>query len=150
MLDRCSGKCFRTARPQKKYVCARSKTSAIIAEMGKTKKKGFISTLKKVPFSIATDGSNKGDFKLYPLVLTFHNEETQKIESSLLSTSALKDDSTGVNIANLILNELKSNSIPLENSLALSADNAPVMIRKKFGVAGILSNEIKHLVVHVT
>ncbi|GBN79726.1 hypothetical protein AVEN_226065-1 [Araneus ventricosus] len=87
--------------------------------MGTTEKNAFISALKKVPFSPATDGSNKGDFRLYPLVVTFHNEETQKIESSLLSTSALEGDSTGVTIANLILNELKSNNIPFENCLPL-------------------------------
>ncbi|GBO45718.1 hypothetical protein AVEN_167665-1 [Araneus ventricosus] len=130
-----------------KYGCARAKTSAIIAEMGKTEKNAILSTLMKVPFSILTDGSNKGDFYW---VVTFCNEETQKIESSLLSTSALEGNSTGINIANLILNELKSNNIPLENCLALSADNAPMMIGKKVGVACILSNEIKHLVVHVT
>ncbi|GBM15475.1 hypothetical protein AVEN_142131-1 [Araneus ventricosus] len=62
----------------KKYGCARTQTLAITAEMGKTDKNAIISTLKKVPFSIATDGSNKGDFKLYPLVVTFHNERTQK------------------------------------------------------------------------
>ncbi|GBN99707.1 hypothetical protein AVEN_193578-1 [Araneus ventricosus] len=134
----------------KKYGCAHTETLAIIAEIGKTEKNAIVSTLKKVPFSIATDGSNNGDFKLYPLVVTFHNEETQKIESSLLSASALEGDSTGVNIAKLMLNELKSNNIPLENCLALSADNAPVMIGKKVSVADILSNEIKHLVVHVT
>ncbi|GBM97159.1 hypothetical protein AVEN_70809-1 [Araneus ventricosus] len=118
--------------------------------MEKIEKNSIISTIKKVPFYIASDGSNKDDFKLYSLVVTFHNEETQNIESSLLSTSALGGDSTGVNIAILILNELKSNNIPLENCLVLSADNAPVMIGKRVGVAGILSNEIKYLVVHVT
>ncbi|GBM86704.1 hypothetical protein AVEN_222227-1 [Araneus ventricosus] len=143
-------KIFPDSVTAKKYGCARTKTSAIVIEMGKTEKNVIISTLKKVPFSVATDGSNKGDFKLYPLVVTFHNAETQKIESSLLSTSALEVDSTGVDIAYLILNELKSTNIPLENCLAFSADNTPVTIGKKVGVAGILSNEIKHLVVHVT
>ncbi|GBM12326.1 hypothetical protein AVEN_116770-1 [Araneus ventricosus] len=87
-------KMFPDSETAKKYGCARTKTSAIIAEMGKTEKNAIISTLKKVTFSIATDGSNKGDFKLYPLVATFHNEETQKIESSLLSTSELEGDNT--------------------------------------------------------
>ncbi|GBN35635.1 hypothetical protein AVEN_35117-1 [Araneus ventricosus] len=102
---------FPDSETANKYGCARTKTSAIIAKMGKTERNSIISTLKKVPFPIATDGSNKGDIKLYPLVVTLHNEETQKIESSLLSTSALEDDSTEVDIANLILNELKSNNI---------------------------------------
>ncbi|GBM59436.1 hypothetical protein AVEN_117640-1 [Araneus ventricosus] len=122
---------FLDSETTKKYGCARTKTSAIIAEIGKAEKNAIICTLKKVPFSIAIDGGNKGDFKLYPLVVTFHNEETQKMESSFLSNSALKGNSTGVNIANLILNELKSNNIPLENCLALSAENASMMIGKK-------------------
>ncbi|GBM67984.1 hypothetical protein AVEN_132747-1 [Araneus ventricosus] len=119
---------FPDSETGKKYGCARTKTLAIIAEMGKTEKNAMISTFKKVPFSIATDGSNKGDFKLYPPLVTFHNEETPKFESSLLSTQTLEGDSTRVNIANLIFNELKSNSIPLENCLTLSADNAPAMV----------------------
>ncbi|GBN29535.1 hypothetical protein AVEN_253369-1 [Araneus ventricosus] len=118
--------------------------------MGKTEKKCYYFYNKQGALFHCYCGSNKGYFKLYSLVVTFHNEETQKIESSLSSTSALGGDSTGVNIAILILNELKSNNIPLENCLVLSADNAPVMIGKRVGVAGILSNEIKYLVVHVT
>ncbi|GBN38761.1 hypothetical protein AVEN_68911-1 [Araneus ventricosus] len=113
MLDLCSGK-----RDLKNvWLCMYKNLGNHCRNGGKTEKNAIISTLKKMPFFIATDGSNKSDFKLY-LVVTFHNEETQKIESSLLSTSALEGDSTGVNIANLILNELKSNNIPLENCLA--------------------------------
>ncbi|GBL88785.1 hypothetical protein AVEN_158914-1 [Araneus ventricosus] len=78
-----AGPLFRKMFPDseivKKYGCARPKTSTIIAEMGKTEKNAIISTLKKEPLSIVIDGSNKGDFKLYLLMVTFHNEETQKI-----------------------------------------------------------------------
>ncbi|GBN14233.1 Gamma-tubulin complex component 6 [Araneus ventricosus] len=51
---------FPDSETAKRYGCAHTKTSAIIAEMGKAEKIAIISTLKKVPFSIATDGSNKG------------------------------------------------------------------------------------------
>ncbi|GBO45829.1 hypothetical protein AVEN_127257-1, partial [Araneus ventricosus] len=63
-------KMFPDSETAKRYGCACIKTSAIIAEMGKAEKIAIISTLKKVPFSTATDGSNNGDFKSYPLVVT--------------------------------------------------------------------------------
>ncbi|GBN68172.1 hypothetical protein AVEN_218435-1 [Araneus ventricosus] len=86
MLDRCSGKCFRTTRPQEGLAVHVRKPQ----KWKKTEENAIISTLKKVPFSITTDGSNKGDFKLYLLVVTFHSEETQKIESSLLFNLSIR------------------------------------------------------------
>lgn len=146
-----AGPLFRKMFPDssiaKKYGCARTKTTSIIGEMSKTEKKCILEIIRNNPFSIATDGSNKSDAKLYPIVVTFHNEESQQNETSLLSVPVLEGDSTGLNIAELILDVLISNDVPLENCLAFGADNAPVMMGTTAGVAGILSKKIPHLCV---
>lgn len=140
-------KMFPDSEIAKKYGCARTKTTSIIGEMAKKEKQSLVEVLQKTPFSVSTDGSNKSDMKLYPLVITYHNMDKEKIETSLLSVPVLEGDATGQNIARLILDELKANSIPTENCLSLGADNAPVMIGKKAGVAAVLKNELPHLFV---
>lgn len=146
-----TGQLFRKMFPDsdlaKKYSCARTKTTAILGEMESKTHASTIQTLKRVPFSISTDGSNQGGAKLYPIVVTFHNEGKLEIESRLLSVPALEGDSTGINIGNLLLQNLKENGIPYSNCLALGADNAPVMVGHKSGVASVLKREIPNLVV---
>nr|XP_042911401.1 uncharacterized protein LOC122272173 [Parasteatoda tepidariorum] len=131
----------------KKYAAGRTKTTAIINEMATMEKESVVEILKESPFSVSTDGSNKSDVKLYPLVVTYYNEKSMIIESTLMSVPNLEGDSTDINIANLILRELNANDIPFENCLSLGADNAPVMIGEKTAVAGVLKKEIGHLAV---
>lgn len=64
----------------------------------------MVANLKKSPFTISTDGSNKGDKKLYPIVATYYSNDSNRIESSLLSVPMLEGDGTGENISKLILN----------------------------------------------
>lgn len=92
--------------------------------------------LQNQPFAIATDGSNGTD-KMYPLVVTFFNEETCRVENALLCAPSLSGDSTGKNIANLIVQSLTSRNLPLENCIGFECDNANVMVGKKNGVAAI-------------
>nr|XP_042913534.1 uncharacterized protein LOC122273560 [Parasteatoda tepidariorum] len=144
-----AGPLFRRMFPDseiaRKYGCARTKTSAIVKEMAKSEKESIVEILKRSPFSIATDGSNKTDCKLYPICVTYYNEELLHIETSLLCSPVLSSDGTGVNIANLLLTALSECNIDVNNCLALGADNAPVMIGKKAGVAGILTTKIPDL-----
>lgn len=146
-----AGPLFRKMFPDsdisKRYSCARTKSSSILGEMELQSHAALVENLKTRPFSIATDGSNQGDAKLYPIVVTLYNGETLQIESRLLALPVLEGNSTGVNIGNLLLHNLKDNGIPLSNCLALSADNAPVMVGEKNGVAGVLKNEINSLIV---
>jgi hypothetical protein len=106
-----------------------------------------VASLQNGPVSTATDDSYQSDSKLYPIVVTFHNSKTNQIESCLLSVPVLEGDATGNNIGNLLLDNLKSNNIPLSNCLAPSADNAPVMIGQENGIAGMLKSEIENLYV---
>lgn len=146
-----AGPLFRKMFPDsdiaKRYGCARTKTTAIIGEMAKTERMAMVNMIKGTPFAISTDGSNKSDKKLYPIVVSYHDVAKQQNDTCLLSVPVLEGDGTGQNIAQLILNELKSYDIPLENCLSLGVDNAPVMVGMKAGVAGILKKEMPHLFV---
>ena len=77
---------------------------------------------------MSTDGSNKENKK--PTV-TFFNDKNKQVETSVVSTCILKGDSTDENDAKLMLNNLKSFKISLENCLSLSLDSVLVMIKKE-------------------
>lgn len=134
-------KMFPDSEIAKKYSCARTKTTAIVKEMAFDFKNSVIESLKTSPFSISTDGSNSSNAKLYPIVVNFFNKKVNKVECALLSVPNLVGDATGVNIAQLLIAELEKSQIPLSNCLALGADNAPVMMGLKAGVAGILKSK---------
>lgn len=63
----------------------------------------------------------------------------QEIKHQLLSLPSLDSASTGENIGNLVLKELKNNNIPVENCISLGSDNAPVMLGKKNGAIAHLN-----------
>lgn len=138
-------KMFPDSEIAKKYSSARTKTTAIVKEMGMEYKSEILDLIRTAPFCVSTDGSNNTDSKLYPIVVTCFNPVSSEIVSNLLTVPALEGDSTGHNIAQLIIKTLKENDVPLNNCLALGADNAPVMIGAKAGVAGILKNENSYL-----
>ena len=135
-------KMFSDSQIAKKYSCARMKTTAIVKKMANHSKTDIINLLKLTPFAIATDGSNNEEAKFYSIVATFFNSVTSEIENNLLCMSVLGSDSTGLNIAELIISKLQDYEIPMSNCLALSADNAPVMVGIKKGVAANLKKKI--------
>lgn len=98
---------FSDSNIKKKYGCARTKTTAITGEMGKTQNNSIIESLKKIPFSVCADGSNKGDKKLYPIIVTYFNDEKKQVETFLLFVPVLEGDCTGENIATLIVDNFK-------------------------------------------
>lgn len=140
-------KMFPDSEIAKRYGCARTKTTAIITEMCMEERTKVITYIQENPFSIATDGSNKTDFKLYPIVVTFFSPELREIQNCLLSVPNLEGDATGVNIADLLLSTLREFHIPLKYCLAFGADNAPVMVGQKKGVAACLKQEIGNLII---
>ena len=129
-------KMFPDSEVAKKYGSRRTKTTNIMKFMAGEQKNCLILQLQQ-PFSTATDGNNSND-KMHPLIVTFFNYENSQIENGLLSTPILNGDSTGKNIGKLILDNLRSKNIPIENCIAFGCDNANVMIGKKNGVASVL------------
>ena len=85
------------------------------------------------PFTVSTDGSND-DHKLYPIVVRYFNCEVGRISTSIVlfilpclhMLQKVQEDSSGSNIANLVITELHvaKMSIPWENCMAFSTDNA--------------------------
>lgn len=56
-------------------------------------------------------------------------------------------DSTGENIANLILSDLKNFDIPISNLIAFGADNAAVMMGHMKGAAAFLKNHQNEIII---
>ncbi|XP_063222953.1 uncharacterized protein LOC134531219 [Bacillus rossius redtenbacheri] len=140
-------KMFPNSEEAKKFGCARTKSTAIVKEMATDATDKIVSNLQTVAFSVATDGSNDSESKLYPLVVTFFDANLKMIVSRLLSLPVLQGDSTGRNIGGLVISELRRLNIPLENLIAFSADNAPAMLGHKNGVAAVLKECLAELVV---
>ncbi|XP_063216897.1 uncharacterized protein LOC134527858 isoform X1 [Bacillus rossius redtenbacheri] len=140
-------KMFPKSEEAQKYACGRTKTTAIVEEMAKDSRDDVVKHLQTGPFSLSTDGTNDTDSKLYPIVVTYFDKNIENIVSSVLSLPDLQGDSTGLNIGNLIINELERFNIPLKNMIAFSADNAAVMMGKKNGVVAVLKNRQENLFV---
>nr|XP_042899683.1 uncharacterized protein LOC122269650 [Parasteatoda tepidariorum] len=120
------------------YRCGRTKSSNIVGEFATQVTEKLKIILRRQPFSVATDGSNDYDSKLYPVIVTFFNPESRSVENNLLGLPALNGDSTGVNIGNLVIDLLKNHEVPITNCISLVSDNAPVMVGKKAGVVTVL------------
>nr|XP_042902141.1 uncharacterized protein LOC122270094 [Parasteatoda tepidariorum] len=137
-----AGPLFRKMFPKsdvaKKYGAGRTKTAAIISKIADVKKASIVESLQKQMFAVATDGSNDTDAQLYPIVVSYFDANAGEVKVSLLAVPTLDLSSTGQNIGNLVLKTLKLKNIPLENCLALSCDNAPVMVGSKNGVAAVI------------
>ena len=131
-------KMFPDSKITKSYSCARTKTSNPIKEMASSKELLLNESLRISPFTLAVDRNNDTDSKLYPIVVTYFNTNLSKIDCTLLCMPCLESSATGINIGNLILKSLEAFQIPITNCLALSCDNAPVMIGEKSGVITVL------------
>lgn len=139
-------KMFPDSEIVKKYACGRTKTTALVAEMARATREDIISHLQKGSYSVATDGTNDSDSKLYPIVVTYYNKDVQNIATTVLSLPELQGDSTGKNIGNLIVKELESLNVPLSHMIGFSSDNAAVMVGNKNGAVTVLLEKQKGLV----
>ncbi|KAM7293080.1 uncharacterized protein ISCGN_026210 [Ixodes scapularis] len=125
------------------YACARTKTAVIVKEMAE-KEIGDVSSLRSVPFFVATDGSNDvgNDAMLYPIVVMLCN---RTIRTALLTMIALEGNPTGHNVGALVVETLKNENIPIWNCIGMACDNAPVMIGSKNNVAAVVKENHKNI-----
>ena len=82
---------------------------------------------KHLPFSIATDASNKGAIKLFPIAIRFfdvENDEEPIVDALIDFRSQWGEKSDEV--VELLLAAIKSTDLDLNFLTAFSADNAPV------------------------
>ena len=76
------------------------------------------------PFSLATDASNKGNLKMYPISVRFFSSTTGVTDR--LIDFYTDSDETADGITAKILQVLESNSLQVENLVSYCADNASV------------------------
>ncbi|KAI4457230.1 hat family dimerization domaincontaining protein-related [Holotrichia oblita] len=87
---------------------------------------------KNIPFSIATDASNKGSRKFFPLAVRFF-DPNEGIQDCLLDFYEEADESSE-SITNSILNALQQLQLAIANVTAYGGDNASVNYGKHCSV----------------
>ena len=97
-----------------KYQCGR-KATAIANALASDCMDKLVDSLKENVFSLSTDGSNKSDMKLYPIVIQHYDKSESMIKAKLLCLLELKSDSTAQNIKDLIVMQLDKFNIPYSN-----------------------------------
>ena len=99
----------------KKYQCGCTKATAIANALASDCMDKLADLLKEIVFSLSTDGFNKSDMKLYPIVIQHYDK-----------SEGLKSGSTAQNIKDLIVMQLNKFNIPYSNCVGFSADNCIV------------------------
>ena len=122
-----AGHLFRKMFPDtiitKNYASARTKTGAIIGEMSTIVKSEISSSLRVMPFSISTDGSNDLT-KIYPIVTRYFDNSRGMILLKVLAIPNCSGGCTGKNIFDTLDETLKSNNISLANCISMGSDSA--------------------------
>ena len=75
--------------------CGRNKATEVVKVMAKETSSSITSRMKRLPFTISTDGSNDAGSKQYPLVIRCVNEVTGLVSSELLSVPVCDGSATG-------------------------------------------------------
>lgn len=110
-----------------KYGCARTKTTAIINNALSTElTEPVLMAVKTSPFTLSVDGSNdNGVEKLYPMAVRIWDAglvKTRFLEMCLVQ------DSSAIGIFAELTKVFTAHSIPFENCVGLSVDNASVNV----------------------
>lgn len=113
-----------------KFRCGRTKTSKISQNcLASASKLLIIQDLaNNHKYSVATDASNKGNIKTFPLVLRYF-DKGKGVQTRLLSFFNL-DAEKSTDISNAILEQLNRYGLDIKNATAYSADNASVNFGK--------------------
>jgi len=115
------------------YASARTKTGAIIGEMSTIVKSEIFSSLRVMPFSISTDGSNDLT-KIYPFVTRYFDNSRGMSLPKVLAIPNCSGNCTG----KYIFETLKSNNISWANCISLASDSAAVMTGVHKGVISFI------------
>ncbi|XP_051803049.1 uncharacterized protein LOC127533610 [Acanthochromis polyacanthus] len=114
--------------------CGRTKAEALVTNVLAPLASDFTHSLgtEQLFFSIATDASNKGNVKTFPLSVRFWTPE-QGIQNRVLDFYEQAEESADA-ITDMLLKKLKENNLLIHNVSAFSADNAPVNYGKRHSV----------------
>lgn len=117
-----------------KFSCGRTKTTKIGENVlaAASKEYMLLDLAQNKKFSIATDASNKGNLKMFPLMLRYYKKSTG-ICIKILKFYNLESE-TSKHIAQSLENGLVTSKLSLQNVTAYAADNAPVNYGKNQSV----------------
>jgi hypothetical protein len=137
-----SPKLFSDSKIAKKQNCGRTKAEAIVLDVLcpfsiENHIKLIISSNKK--FAISSDASNRGNKKLFPLIVTYFTIENGITNFVLDFYEDPNEDSQS--IFDHIKRILSKYNLPFENVVAFSGDNANVNFGSKNSVFTRLKNE---------
>lgn len=130
----CAGKLFpsmfQDSKTACKFKCGRTKISKIAENcLASASISLVIRDLENNhKYSIATDASNKGNIKTFPLVLRYF-DKNKGVQTKLLSFFNLESEKS-VDISSALIKELNKHKIHLRDATAFSADNASVNFGK--------------------
>lgn len=133
----CSSSLFKVLCPDskiaEKFACARTKCTKIATNViAPAIKRKLLDDLAFKPFAIATDASNHGNVKTFPLIVRYFDAEVG-VCTKLLAFYDLPGE-TSKEIAESLKRILSSNGLSLDNVTAYSADNASVNFGKNQSV----------------
>lgn len=134
----CAGKLFKTifkdSRIAERYSCGRTKATRLVTNiLGPESKQMVLNDLaNNQPFCIATDASNKGNVKTFPLVIRYFKKEVGVCTKLLKFYSATSEKSE--DIAKSLVESLAEAGLNISNVTAYCADNASVNFGRKQSV----------------
>ena len=129
---------FHDSAIAQQFQCSRTKTTAIIKDLSSKHKALLVDRMKSGPFSLATDGSNDSNAKLFPIVVRTVNPVTLSVVAEVVSLPVLEDSATGKNIFDLLDSLLRENDISWLNCVSFGCDNAAVMTGVYKGVMSFI------------
>ena len=128
-------KMFPDSKIAKKYGCAATKTAAIVNyALAPEMLRPVVEYMRKEPFSLAIDGSSDtGTESMYPLVVRIFDINTSTVGTKFWHM-CLVSDSSAKGIFEQASKAFELYSIPWENAVGLSLDNASVNMGKHNGL----------------
>lgn len=119
-------KIFADSETAKNFKCGKTKTEAIINRVVAPHAiMSILETLRKIScISIATDASNHGAEKLFPILIQYFNWTGSGIETKIIDLQSLPNE-TSLSIANLIYATLNTHDLT-SKCVAFIGDNANV------------------------
>ncbi|XP_050314689.1 uncharacterized protein LOC126749099 [Anthonomus grandis grandis] len=145
----CAGKLFplifKDSKTAEKYSCGRTKATKIVTKILGPESKNIIKKdlANDNPFSLATDASNKGNIKTFPLIVKYF--QTEKGVSTKLLKFYSNSSEKSVDIAKCLIDGLDEAGLSIKNVTAYCADNASVNFGKKQSVMTELHKHNKNI-----
>lgn len=135
---------FRDSKVAQKFSCGRTKSTKIGENvLAAASKEYILADINQRKFAIATDASNKGNVKTFPLIVTYFTK-SDGICTKLLSFFNLESE-TSKSIASALQRALSAEKLDMKNVTGYSADNAAVNFAKNQSVFTELTKFNKHL-----